>query len=150
MADDLRMRLTGLSVLEKNLEALDRRAARRVGLAGLRGSARVVKRAAKRAAPKRRTDLDRIFTLGRRSSRTRAPGFLKRTTIYRTVRGELAILVGPRRAAFYGKFFEPGGGGRHMPKTAWFSRSFRNVARAAFEAAAPAAWKQLTKEVDRA
>ena len=146
----MNLQIEGFDKLNKQLEELTGPTARRVVMAGLREGAKGFKKTAKDRAPQRKTELGRVIPLGPSSTRTRSRGFLRRTIIYRTVRGQLAIEVGPRRAAFYGKFFEPGSGGhRAMPKTSWFSKAWRSSGRSLLPVIGPAMWKQLRKEVSK-
>jgi hypothetical protein len=150
MADRFDLRLDGDVEFQRQLSRLQDAAARRVVMAGLREGAKAIKKTAKRNAPVRVTDLDQVKPLGKRSSRVRSAGFLKRTVIYRRVRRRLAIDVGPRRAAFYGQFFElDRKGPRSMPRRRWMTRSFSQASGAALAKIAPGMWKQLRKEIDR-
>lgn len=149
MADGLRYELGGFQELERKLSALPGPAAKRVVMAGLRKGAQAVKAEAKRVAPVRQSQRDRIIPLGVKSTRTRSKGFLKRTIIYRAKRGELVVEVGPRRAAFYGKFFEFGRSGRSMPRNTWLTAAFQASADTALGRISVGLWDQLRKEVDK-
>lgn len=149
MSDGVRFELKGFEVLQARLDALPGPAARRVVVAGLRQGAQAIKKAAKGTAPERQKQRDRIITLGALSTRVRAPGFLRRTVIYRSVRGELAILVGPMRGAFYGAFFEFGRSGRPMPRVTWLRSAFGSSVDVAFGRISAGLWDQLKKEVDK-
>lgn len=147
MSDRLTFELGGFDALNAKLRELQGAPARRVVMAGLRKGAQTVKQSAQAAAPVRQRDLARVIRIGTKSTRVRGPRFLRRTIAYKAVRGALVIEVGPRRAAFYGQFFEFGRDGRSMPRRAWLTEAFRGSVDLAFGRISGGMWDQLAKEV---
>lgn len=150
MADSLTLNLQGAEKFDRMLDHLTHRGARKVVTAGLRAGAQELKKAANRTAPIRRRQRDRIITFSAKSSRVRAPGFLKRGVIYRAVKGGYpTFLVGPRRTAFYGKFFEFGRDGPRFPRNPWLSSAFRASGGAMINRITDKLWLELKAEIDR-
>lgn len=148
------LRLEGLEELNRALLLLPDKIARRAVIGGLREGAKVIKKAGVLAAPVRASTGDSTAKFIGDKYGIRFPGFLRRTTVYRTVSNKRAdrptIHVGPRRAAFYGQFFEIGRAGpRRMPHRAWFSMAYRARNRAALAAIGAGLWKHTLKEMKK-
>jgi len=146
------VKLKGLEALDTQLKTLPSKVQRRAMIAGLRAGALVYKREAKRNVPVRRGALGSSAKFIGDKHGLRTPGFLKRAIISRTVSAKRAprptIHVGPRRAAFYGQFFEVGRKGRRrMPRRHFLRESFRTQSSRALTAVREGLWKALRKEL---
>lgn len=147
------LRITGLEELNRQMKTLPHKVQRRAVIAGLREGAKVIKKAGKMGAPLRQSVAGNSAKFIGDRHGIRFPGFLRRTTIYRTVSKRKAlrptIHIGPRRAAFYGQFFEVGRRGpRRMPRKTWLSDAYRSRNGAALQAIRKGLWRELAKAID--
>jgi HK97 gp10 family phage protein len=147
------VKLSGLEALDTQLKTLPIKVQRRAMIAGLRAGALIYKRAAKASVPVRSGGVAGAAAkfIGDKHG-LRQPGFLKRGIISRTVSKKRAprptIHVGPRRAAFYGQFFEVGRAGpRRMPRRHFMREAFRTQSGKALKAVRAGLWKALKKEI---
>lgn len=152
------VKLKGLEELDRQLKTLPLKVQRRSMIAGLRAGAVIYKRAAKKNVPVRSAGVAGsaaryIGNFGAKEG-IRQPGFLKRGIISRTISAKKSprptIHIGPRRAAFYGQFFETGRrGGRRMPRRNFLTEAFRTKSAAALRAVEAGLWKSLKKEISK-
>jgi len=146
------VKLSGLEALDRQLNTLPGKVQRRAMIAGLRAGAVIYKKEAKRNVPVRRGGVGSSAKFIGDKHGLRQPGFLKRGIISRTISAKKSprptIHVGPRRAAFYGQFFEVGRRGpRRMPRRHYLRESFRTQSSRALTAVREGLWKALRKEV---
>lgn len=117
MASRTEFRIEGARELERVLRQLPKKIGRRVLASAVRSAAEIVRREAAARAPVRaEAGLKRI---SKGKAATRAPGFLKANIIKKTLRGSseahAAVMVGPRREAYYGWIVEFGDS-RNVPR----------------------------------
>lgn len=150
----VKVKLSGLEELDRQLKTLPLKIQRRALIAGMREGAKVYKKAGKIGVPVRRWQGDNAAKFIGDKHGLRMPGFLKRSMIYRTVSARKSprptIHVGPRRAAFYGRFFELGRRGqRRMPRKHFLSDAFRTRTPAALAAVRKGLWAAMKKEIKK-
>jgi HK97 gp10 family phage protein len=143
----------GLSAIGKALYEMEEKLARQSVIAGLRAGARVYRDEAKKFVPVRRSGGPR--RIGPVSTGIRYPGYLQRGIIYRTVKksaslGTPRVVVGPRRSAFYGYFFETGRRSARMPIRRFLTKAFRSGEAKAMKVMTETIWKTMIKKQGRA
>ncbi len=146
------LELRGLEALDEQLRTLPLKVQRRAMITGLRKGATVYKKGGKIAAPVRSWGAAGSAgkVIGNHHG-VRMPGFLKRSIISRTVSARKSpyptIQIGPRRAAFYGQFFEFGRtGGRRFPRKNFLSDAYRSRSPEALKAVRAGLWAAVQKE----
>ena len=143
---DAWVRIRNMDAVQLAMKDLPHTINRKVLAAGMGRGALLVKRAAKRIAPKQGAP-GRLHYFGPNDHRIRAPGYLKRKGItYARVKNTFIWEVGSTKAAFYGARLESGLA--HVPRRVeWLRQAYRMVRDRIPSEVAKGMEKKLAKEV---